>query len=606
MSMPGQINIVKLGLLGTLLFIGCNVAVAQTTSVQAKQFAASKDFDKAVAAYGELYGLNPDSVYAEYLNTLIAAKKYKEAEQLVEKQMTLRLNPLLGIDLGCVLFIEGKCDKAMQQFGKVLQNINGDLMYTERMAKAFVDAGLEDYAIVAYEKTAHMINAPYYYGPQEAKLYVKCGNPGRAIDALLIPIPGQGLNLENVKAVLLELLGNDPDKLLAMQKALVAKINRQPDNAYYVDILTWIYTQKNDWDGALIQMEAIDERNKETGNHLFELARTAANAKQYETALKAYDDIIAKGKDLPYFVLAKSERLTVALNQLKTNPTFTPKDVDSVVKLYDAFLLDYPKHYGMQAGSDLAMVLAQYGNDVHRAIEILKKGIADPDIQRKMAGQFKLQLGDYYALIGQIWEASLTYSQVDKEFKQDALGEDARFRNAKLAYYRGDFDWAQHQLTILKSATSELISNDAIYLSVLITENVEDSNLVPLQRFAYAGLLVFQNKDKEAETLLDSINTAFPKHPLNDDIIMVRADMARKRRNYDKALEYLKEITSKYGQDVLGDDAVFKIAEIYQYDLHNTEQAKHYYEQLIIDYQGSTFVQTARLRLNELKNGTLP
>src|SRR5262249_39209495 len=160
-----------------------------------------------------------------------------------------------------------------------------------------------------------------------------------------------------------------------------------------------------------------------------------------------------------------------------------------------------------------------------------------------------LQMGDYYLIAGKMWDASLTYSQVDKEFKQDFMGEDARFRNAKLAYYRGDFDWAQRQLTILKSATSELIANDALYLSVLITENVEDSNLVPLQRFAYADLLLFQNKDKEAETLLDSLTKAYPKHPLNDDILMLRANIAIKHRNYEKALGYLETIHKQYGED---------------------------------------------------------
>ena len=186
------------------------------------------------------------------------------------------------------------------------------------------------------------------------------------------------------------------------------------------------------------------------------------------------------------------------------------------------------------------------------------------------------------------------------------LGEDARFRNAKLAYYRGDFDWAQNQLSVLKASTSDLIANDALYLSVLITENVEDSNIVPLQRFAYADLLLFQNKDKEAETLLDSITKAYPKHPLNDDILMLRAEMAKKHRDYDKALGYLKKIKELYGEDVLGDDAVFKMAEIYQNDLHQNDQAKHYYEQLIIDYPGSTYVQTARQRLSELNNSANP
>src|SRR5690606_25809785 len=158
-----------------------------------------------------------------------------------------------------------------------------------------------------------------------------------------------------------------------------------------------------------------------------------------------------------------------------------------------------------------------------------------------------LQLGDYFVLQGKVWDASLTYSQVDKAFKEDMLGEEARFRNAKLAYYRGDFEWAQGQLSVLKASTSELIANDALYLSVLITENIPpDSNLVPLQKFAYADLLLFQNKDKEAEKLLDSVSQAYPKHPLNDDILLLRAKMAVKHRAYNDALTYLKEIYEKY------------------------------------------------------------
>ncbi len=218
----------------------------------------------------------------------------------------------------------------------------------------------------------------------------------------------------------------------------------------------------------------------------------------------------------------------------------------------------------------------------------------------------KLQMGDYYLLEGKIWDASLTYSQVDKEFKQDAMGEDARFRNAKLAYYRGDFDWAQRQLLILKSATSELIANDALALSVLITENVEDSLKFPLQRFAFAGLLIAQNKDKEATDLLDSIATAFPKHPLNDDILMEHAKMAEKHHDYTTALNYLEKIHKDFGTDVLGDDAVYKIADIYFNIYNNKEKAKEYYEQLIIEYPGSTFVQLARQKLHDIDHPVAP
>src|SRR5690606_27458413 len=141
---------------------------------------------------------------------------------------------------------------------------------------------------------------------------------------------------------------------------------------------------------------------------------------------------------------------------------------------------------------------------------------------REFIGKAKLQLGDYQILTGQVWEASLTYSQVDKAYREDFLGEDARFRNARLAYYRGDFAWAQAQLSVLKASTSELIANDALYLSVLITENTPDSNNAALLLFSKADLLLFQNKYDEALRTLDSISTLYPKHPLQDDVLMLR------------------------------------------------------------------------------------
>jgi tetratricopeptide (TPR) repeat protein len=190
---------------------------------------------------------------------------------------------------------------------------------------------------------------------------------------------------------------------------------------------------------------------------------------------------------------------------------------------------------------------------------------------------------------------------VDKAFREDALGEEARYRNAKLSYYQGDFEQAQGQLSVLKASTSELIANDALYLSVLITENIPpDSNMVPLRRFAYADLLLFQNRDQEAEALLDSLTTAFPKHPLNDDILLLRSRVALKHKEYGKAVDWLKLIIEKYGKDVLADDALFRIADIKRNYQKEPEEAKKYYEQLIIDYPGSTYVQQARSFLKEM------
>jgi len=253
---------------------------------------------------------------------------------------------------------------------------------------------------------------------------------------------------------------------------------------------------------------------------------------------------------------------------------------------------------------DYAMVKARYAHKVDTAIAILEEAINAPNVKRNIAANSKLDLGDYYLLQGKIWDASLVYSQVEKAYKEDVLGEEARFRNAKLSYYRGDFKWAQGQLSVLKASTTELIANDALYLSVLITENMPpDSNLTPLLRFAAADLMLFQNKTQASDKLLDSISTAFPENPLLDDVYLLRAKIAEEEGRNTDAVTYLEKILKDYGEDVLGDDAAFKLGQLYDEKIKDKTKALQYYELLITTYPGSTYIQTARTRYQKLKAG---
>lgn len=591
------------------MYLSIATTYAQTDErTQARMYFDTKAYDKAIDGYKKLYRQQPSEVYDDYLAALLAAKEYKDAEKLVDSRLRAEpVNAMLYIDMGKVYLASGKEKKAEEQFTNSLNFINGDDLLTQRMANAFVALGKDSYAIQVYEHASQLIGNGYIYAGLLAQLYAGQGNMDKAIDVLLNNGPQQFGNADNTKATLLELLGTDAKKQQAAQKAILKKINSQPDNPYYVELLTWLYTQKDDWEGALVQMEALDARNREDGRRLINFARMALGEQKYAIALKAYNEVIDKGKDNPLYATASAEKIMTAFMQLKNNPDFKPETVAALAKQYDIFLLEYPTYYTTQTVIDFATLQAQYNNNPQKGIELLQEALSRPDISRNFIGTCKLLLGDYYILAGRIWDASLMYSQVDKLFKEDAMGEDARYRNGKLAYYRGDFEWAQLQLSVLKASTTELIANDALYLSVLITENIPpDSNYIPLRRYAYADLLLFQNKDAEAEALLDSIATNFPKHPLNDDIIMLRGRMAAKHRDYTKALAFYQQVFKQYGDDVLGDDALYNIAELYRNNLHQPEQAKQYYEQLITTYAGSTYVQSARKHLSELNNPVMP
>jgi len=592
------------------LSLACFNASAQTESLtQARYYADQKNYGKAAETYKQLYEQMPldAEIYQEYLSVLLADKNYKEAEKLVERQLKVKpYDQMLLVDLGKVYRAAGKDRKAEEQFEKAVHALNGDDLLTTKMANTFSEMKEDKWAIRTYEHATELLRNPFIYGNPLAKLYARAGEIEKAVNALLNIGPVHMPGVEDTKVTLLELVSANAKTIQLAQKALIKRINEQPENSWFSEILTWLYTQKNDWEGALIQIQALDERNKEGGQRLLEFARNATREKQYDIAVKALDAVTETGKENPLYAVAKAERMNVLMAQLQDNPKFTPEDVTRLSREYEQFFTEFPQYYNTETLRDYAMLEAQYAGNPGKAIALLEKAIAQPAARKEFAGWAKLQLGDYYILAGKIWDASLIYSQVDKAFREDLLGEEARFRNAKLAYYRNDFEWAQGQLSVLKASTSELIANDALYLSVLITENIPpDSNMVPLNRFAYADLLLFQNKDKEAEALLDSIAQAFPKHPLNDDILMLRSRLAVKHRDYNKALDYLKQVydaCKNCGKDdLLRDDALFRTAELYDTILKNPEEAKKFYELLIVDYPGSTYVQTARVKLAALK-----
>lgn len=562
------------------------------------------DGKSTVNSLREAWLQNPyaPGLYQEYLDALLQAKEYKTAETLVNELMKQQgPSPLLLIDLGSVYEAMGKKKKAGEQYKAALEGLNGDDNLTRMMATAFQKRNHPELAIRVYEQASALYrNAYIYYGPL-SQLYAQTNQLDKAVGVILEAAPGMRQGPEEAKASLLQMIGNDAGKLRTAQKAIVKKINEQPGNPYFAELLTWVYTMKDDWDGALLQLEALDIRNKEDGTRLLQFARLAAKAGVYETAFRALEAILDKGTANRLYTTAAAEKLAIGMEQLENTPAFTPAQIAALEQEFADFLVQFPEFHITKTAQDFARLEAQYADRPDSAIDILQTAIHSPGASRQFVGQAKLQLGDYQVLTGKVWDASLTYSQVDKAFREDMLGEEARFRNAKLAYYRGDFDWAQGQLSVLKSATSELIANDALFLSVLITENVPpDSNLTPLNRFAYADLLLFQNKDKEADALLDSIAVNFAEHPLQDDILLLRARIAQKHKDFPLALTYLEQITTKYGEDVLADDALFQMALIYEEHVKQPAKAKALYEDLILTYPGSTFVQSARKKLAAL------
>jgi TolA-binding protein len=86
---------------------------------------------------------------------------------------------------------------------------------------------------------------------------------------------------------------------------------------------------------------------------------------------------------------------------------------------------------------------------------------------------------------------------------------------------------------------------------------------------------------------------------------MLKAEIYSKRDNYEKAEEFLQRVIDFHFHDILADDAVFQLAEIYDYVYEDHERAKELYQQILTEFPGSLYAVEARKRFRQLRGDTI-
>ena len=222
--------------------------------------------------------------------------------------------------------------------------------------------------------------------------------------------------------------------------------------------------------------------------------------------------------------------------------------------------------------------------------------------EAELQAECKLELADILLMRGDPWEAILLYSQVEKDFKENPIGHEAKFRRARISYFQGEFDWAQAQLDVLKASTSKLIANNAMDLSLLITDNVGlDTSTHAMEMYARAEFLAFQNKWEASTSTLDSLLLTFSGHTLSDEVIYKKGEISMHTKNYIQAISYFQEVAENYSYDILADDALFQWAKLTEEHLKDNEKAQTLYEQILLEHNGSIYTSEARKRFRALR-----
>ncbi len=589
-----------------LVFVSLTSLGQNTDEKLAAQFYEDGDFEKAGELYKKLHKRSPSSmyIYENYLKCLIALNEESDAEKLVQKQIKRFPHKLYyAVDLGFVYQQFSKDEEAQTYFDKIIDKHTRDQSQVNLLAQAFIRRNLNDYAVRTFEQGASK-HGFMTFSSQLLSLYRMSKNNKDLTDLALEVLHKDERKFEEVMRKL-DVVYENKKSAAYLQERTLFYIQKNPSKVVFEELLLEIFLLQKKYNAALRQVISIDRRNKEQGVRVMNLAEICIQNQAYDAAAKGYKYV----KELESSLATPLEAEIGMINALylKVTSSFKPEqtEVTELIGTVENFIeLNGSNYQTAPSMYRLAELYIYYGDRVSDGIKILEELVQIRRVNHSFIAQAKILLGDAYLIKNEIWDAKLMYGQVDKDFKEEALGQEAKFKSAQLSYYTGDFDWANNQLDVLKTATSQLISNNAIELSLLIQDNIGlDSTYEAMEEYAQAEFYLVQNRIDKCTEILTMLPFKYPNHSLNDEIYYLKAKVEEKQGNYLAANELYSKIYDKFGNDILADNALYRAANIHLHILDQPQEALDLFERILLEYSSSLYAVESRKLYYGIKEG---
>lgn len=590
------------------LLVAETKAQTRTTDMQlGTEYFRNREFEKALSIFEKLHEENPSQVtYHYYYSCLIELRNFKKAEQVTRKQ--IKANPgnlRYQIDLGFVYMSNGEAEKAKRQYDEVINGLNADMRIINEAANAFMIRLENEYAIKAYLKGRELLGGSYNFHMELGNLYDRMGDFENMVTEYLNQIRVDGTNISQIQNRFQNAMKTDIDdkRTQYLRTSLLRNIRQYPDVPVYSELMLWFAIQQEDFESAYAQAVALDRRFNESGDRVFSIAQLSLANKEYDIAVRAYEYLIGRGEENRYYLHSRIEILNAEYQRLNSIYPIDQELLAQLEKRYLKTLDELGKNrFTVALIRDLANLYAFKLYDTGKAIELLYEALGIAGIGQQNQAGCKLDLADILLFTGDVWEATLLYSQVEKEFPNEPIGHEAKFRNARLSFFIGEFVWARAQLNVLRAATSKLIANDAMALSLVIKDNMDpDSTFGALSYFARAELHSYRNRDDLAMITLDSLIANYPYHTIHDDVLFKKAEISIRRLEFTEAGNQLQQIVTQYPDGLIADKALFRLAEVYEIYLNDPEKAMEYYKELLLKYPASLQAAPARQRFRALR-----
>ncbi len=569
----------------------------------AKNYFEQGEFEKALHVYEKLSTQSPHRLdfFLGFIKCHQQLENFGQAERLLKEKLAgARHYPQLYVELGHNYSLQNKTELASESYNKALQTIEANPTLGYNIGNAFQQYNLLDEAVAAYRKSMEL-NDRMDFSMQLAQIYGEQGKLDKMFESYLDIIEKNPGFRSTAQRYFSLYITEDPfnEANTVLRRTLLRRSQENPDTLYN-ELLSWLFIQQKEYKKAFVQEKAIYKRVDENLNNIFELAKIVINDQDY-----------INGREIVNFIIENSSTLQ---NRLQANQILmmmevenaTPKQYNQIEDKFEALLEEFGtdrETYLLQI--DYNHFLAFKNNKKEAAIANLKS-LTKKSLSSYQEARVKMELADILVFDEKFNAALIYYSQIQKMVQSDVLAQEARFKVARTSYYKGDFEWAQVQLDVLKKSTSQLMANDAMELSLLIRDNsLEDSTQTALKKYARADLLAFQERKTEAIDLLGDILANHKGESIEDEAWLKQGEIYETLGDYEKAADNYLKILEFYNDDILADDALYRLARIYEIHMKLPDKAKEHYEQIIFNHADSIYFVEARKKFRMLRGDAI-
>ena len=569
----------------------------------ASDYFREQEYEKARDIYEKIYAkTNQSGHFQQYVECLILMKDYDRAERELKafaKKVPGYYKP--AVDLVYIYSLQGKTEKAKKQYNEIVKDLPPHASTIRNLSSNFQSRGMNDLALDVLEKGNALLEGKETFYLDQAYIHQSSANYQEAFRLYFLELETHPGQYNNIRNRLQTMLYYDVNHSISdeLRVALLKQTQEKPDNLELAQLLVWFALQQEDYDIALAQSQSIDRKTHDQDAQINNLSNICLNNKQYDVAKQGFSYILGKGKSGPFYGQALTGSIKADYLKLKTANNRDAKAYENLLRCIDEAYTDINTNDLAKLTLIQADIMTYQLDKTDEAVALLLHTIETAGGKQDQA-ELKMKLADTYLYKDEVWEATLLYSQVDKSMKEEPLGHEARFKNAQLRYFIGEYEWAESQLKVLKAATSKLIANDAMTLSLVIKDNLEaDTTGTELNRLARADYRIYQQHEDQAVVLLDDI-IATGNETSKPHALFRKGEILEKRKDFATAEQLYLQIVEQYPDSYMADAALMHAALIEHHELKDKESAKQHYEKLIDVYPTSIYTAQAKKNYRKL------